>query len=77
MLLTAGVSDEMLHRVVAGWAQTTRQLHECPLPVLRYHARVTPAKAYESGMIIRLELRLADVAVSPVRLPLNFWRARF
>jgi hypothetical protein len=59
---------------VTGWAQTTQQLHECPVASPRNEKPAIPAKAYENGIIIRFDPRLVDVAVSPVRLPVDFWR---
>ncbi len=71
MSFNFGVSTEALHRMMAGWAQATRQLQECPAGAAAVNAM--PAKAYESGLLLRPDLRLVDVSVSPVRLPAGFW----
>jgi hypothetical protein len=74
MSLNFGRGTGTLQRFVTGWAQTARQLQESPLPAPSYEGVDFPAKAYESGFILRLDPRLVDVAVSPVRLPTGFWQ---
>jgi hypothetical protein len=74
MSFNFGISTGALQRVMAGWAQATRQLQECPTPVPASAENVPATKAYESGLLLHSDLRLVDVPVSPVRLPADFWR---
>ena len=74
MSLTLARGAGTFQRFVTGWAQAARQLQESPLAAQPHGGIDFPAKAYESGIILRLDPRLVDVAVSPVRLPAGFWQ---
>jgi hypothetical protein len=69
-----GFGTERFHRIVTGWTGSARHLHEYPADVSPAATNTATGKAYESGVLLRLDPRIVDVPISPVRLPADFWR---
>lgn len=67
MSVTFGISHGTLDRMLAGWTHATRQWSECP-------GAASPTKAYESGVVTSLDLRLVDTCEPCIRLTADFWR---
>lgn len=65
MSATFGISHRRLGRLLAGWTHATRQRSEC--------LGAATTKAYESGVVTNLDLRLVNTCAPYLHLSPDFW----